>query len=251
MEGPVMSASSFASPEVLRGMDVERVPVRLSRARVPQARSPSDAEAVAREDVLLRERLDAAVRAGFEEGQRAGHAEGLRRGMAEAASKLQEAVDQACREATRPLRDQEQKLADLLAGLGGLRHAFLAAAEDDMVTLCFDTICRIVAAEALRPEAVRAQLARAAAQHVRGGLVVRMHPQDLDIVQPCLEAAGGEDPVRCVADASLATGGCIVEHEAGLVDARLETMLAACKDVLLATRARGSAPQPSGSGVRA
>ncbi len=63
----------------------------------------------------------------------------------------------------------------------------------------------------------------------------RVDPADLEAVEhatPGLAAAGG-GAVRVVADEAVPRGGCVVEHGAGEVDARIETKLQRLAGLLL------------------
>jgi len=108
-----------------------------------------------------------------------------------------------------------------------------------MVALCFETICRLIGGAALQADVVRAQLTGLAAQGRAGrrlSMHVHVHPDDADLLRASAPDAG----VEWVADPEVALGGCILRGREGGLDARLETMLAACKAALLAARARNA-----------
>jgi flagellar assembly protein FliH len=85
---------------------------------------------------------------------------------------------------------------------------------------------RVVRSElALRPEGV-AQVAQEAvgavmlsARHLR----LRLHPQDLALIEPGAGAALRAREVVLQADAAVTPGGCVVESDLGQVDARIES----------------------------
>jgi flagellar biosynthesis/type III secretory pathway protein FliH len=85
---------------------------------------------------------------------------------------------------------------------------------------------------AIEPELVL-ELVRRALDEVdtESPVSVRVHPQDLPLVQARLGAAGAEGgeqiEIAFAADASLNRGGCIVETPRRLVDGRIETALQA------------------------
>ena len=151
----------------------------------------------------------------IEEARQAGYHDGYRDGL--------EALEAAKRQFAKAT---SAEMASLVASF----QADVAALEDRMAQAVLDTSLRlarqVVRSElALRPEAV-AQVAREAvsavlltAQHLR----LRMHPQDLALI----ESGAGEDlrarHVLLLADAALSRGGCVVETDMGEVDARVES----------------------------
>ncbi|MBC5785100.1 hypothetical protein H8N03_19290 [Ramlibacter sp. USB13] len=216
--------------DILRGMEVERQPLRVGRART----SPATAQPVPAAPVPVP--LDPeAIEELRREAQHAGYEEGRRQGLGAAATERAAAVERAVSEALAPLRKQQEQLTSLVEGLSTAMHDCLRAAEDDMVALCFDAVCRMVGEAAPQPEAVRSELrARAVRAASDGGAEIHVHPQDLELLEPQPERG----PVRYVADPQVALGGCIVRQAGGGLDARLETMLATFKAVLLSARAR-------------
>lgn len=164
---------------------------------------------------------------------RAGYEEGLHKGLAEAANRSEEALAKALADAMTPLQEERKRLAGLQESLQAAADACLLAAEDDMLALCYEVLCRVVGDIAVRPEMVRAHLQALAARHrEEAGLAIHVHPRDAELLGAPAEAAG----MRWIADPDVTLGGCIVRHARGAIDARLETLLAACKDCLLATR---------------
>lgn len=151
----------------------------------------------------------------IDEARQAGYQDGYRDGL--------EALEAAKRQFA-------QQTSAEMAALVASFQTDVAALEDRMAQAVLDTSLRlarqVVRSElALRPEAV-AQVAREAvsavlltAQHLR----LRMHPQDLALI----ESGAGEDlrarHVLLLADAALSRGGCVVETDMGEVDARVES----------------------------
>jgi flagellar assembly protein FliH len=237
-EGSVSSPLAEVT-EVLRGMHVEPVPVRLARTRAggiePAATRP--ATKTSGEEEALRQRLEEATRQGHEEGARAGYEAGWRKGLADAAAESDAALASATAQANRALQEQQKQLFHLTAVLQRATEEALAAAEDEMVALCFETVCRLVGPAAVQIDGVRAQLGALAA-HARAGRCISLHVHPDDAV--LLQASASEAGVDWVPDPEIALGGCILRSTDGGLDARLETMLAACKAALLAARARSA-----------
>ncbi|SFQ11078.1 FliH/SctL family protein [Variovorax sp. 770b2] len=193
---------------------------------------------------------------GHEEGFAKGSIEGRARGDEEARQLAAQAAEKAARELedhaermTRELKQQAQAgyqarvqvLDGLIATLPQKVDARLAAAEDDMLALCFEVVCRTLGDSVARPEAVRAQLAQAMDRlRSRKLVAIHMHPDDLAMLQNGQSLSqgllGGAD-IQWVASADVALGGCILQSPEGGLDARFETQLAALRELLLQTRA--------------
>lgn len=218
--------------DILRGMQLEVHALRVGRPRagpvVPA--SPELTPRTPEEDRLQLQELQ-------REARERGYQEGLRLGLADARKQAGVAAEKAAQEAAGVLREQQQRLVSVATSLTELKTEFLCAAEDDMVALCFEAICQLVGPSAVQPDTVRLLL-RSRAEHLaadaHADATLHVHPDDAALLRD--ETAAG--PVRVVEDPDVALGGCIVRQPGGGIDARLETMLAACKEVLLAARAR-------------
>jgi flagellar assembly protein FliH len=231
-----MSAERRGPTEVLRGLHLEGSPLRLGRARAGVAASPA-AQALLDESSAeeeLRQARVAALRQAHEEGLRSGRAEGLREGRAQAAEELRQAVQRAVAEAGLRSQEEHERLHAIAQHARAAVADLLWAAQDEIVALCYETLCRTVAVAAVQPDAVRAQLAHLMASHGGPDVVLHVHPEDAELLQdgPPARAA-----LPVVADADVAMGGCILKTPAGALDARLDSMLEACKAALLAARA--------------
>ena len=231
-----MSVAPRPAPEVLRGVRMEGVPLRLGRARADVAPAPAAqglAEAPAAEEEL-RQARELASRQAREEGLAAGRAEGLREGRAQAAEEVRQAVQRAQAQAGLQAQAQREQFQRLLQHARTAVADLLWAAQDEIVALCYETLCRMVGAHALQPATVRAQVGHLMAQHGAPGVVLHLHPADAELL-------GGESPagvaLPVVADADVALGGCVLRTPAGGLDARLDAMLEACKAALLEARA--------------
>jgi flagellar assembly protein FliH len=225
-----MSTVGATGHEVLRGLPLDATPLRLGRA--PAGVASASAEHAGREQAL-RDAQALALKEAREEARRAGHAEGLREGRAHAAEEIRQAVQRAVAEAVQPLQAQHERLQEIARNAQGTAAVALAAAEDEMVALCFEALCRLVGERSAEPEAVRAQVAQLLALHGGADVLLHVHPQDAELLE-----RGAEGQARWVADPQVALGGCILKSSGGALDARLETMLAACKAALLEARAR-------------
>jgi flagellar assembly protein FliH len=236
-----MSSGSSNAPEVLRGIRFDSAPLRLGRARASGASAPAAQALVdeAEEDQALRQAHAQALRQGreqgHEEGLRAGRAEGLREGRAQAAEEVRQAVQRALAQAEAQWNDEHERLGRIAQHAQAAVADLLWSAQDEMVVLCHETLCRVVGASAVQPAFVRAQLAHLLAQHGAPDVVLHVHPQDAELLQ-----RPGSGAVPVIGDAQVALGGCILKSTSGALDARLDAILEACKAALLEARASGS-----------
>lgn len=152
------------------------------------------------------EEIEAIQRAAHEEGYAAGHAEGLAQAQAEM-RRLQARIEGILDAFSKPLSELEgeveRALVELATRVAGslVRHAY-----------------------ALQPELV-AKLAREAIDSLGDrprSVELRLHPEDLDAVEPLLKCPPG---TRLVADSALARGDLRVHAEDVRLDARLSTRL--------------------------
>jgi flagellar assembly protein FliH len=190
------------------------------------------------EQALQAERQRAA-----DEGLRDGYQKGLENASAQNLGTLQAALDEMRAEQ----RGVLQQLEQLLAALPGQLRERLAAAEDDMVALCHEVLCRMLGQAMATPEAVRAMLDQVRSQMLaQGQVAVHLHPDDWDLTREC-EALRALEGIEWVADSQVALGGLLLRSPQGSLDARLEVQLEQLKAALLTARARRRAtpgPRP-------
>jgi flagellar assembly protein FliH len=259
-------------PVVLRGVLLQAPPHALTRpdplvselVRRPQPSEPDDASC-GNEARSGRSTAEAAYEAGLEDGRKQGYEtaaavalreareresalaelralsaaegrlEGLTRGREEALAAASQAEAEAAQRANQAAADRLGRVDLLLKGLLAEEARRLEAAEDDMVALCHETVCRILGAEAAQPERVRFMVLHLLAQHgQRAELAVHVHPDDFVAVVEELD--GDERPWRWVEDAAVQLGGVVLRSPQGSLDARLETQVAALGEALLAQR---------------
>lgn len=228
------------TPAVLRGMHVEAAPYRLPRTPAASLKEREASDASAHE---------VAIRKGYEAGLQQGHAEGLRRGheagilaaREECRLEADAALQKAVAEATAPIREQEARLRTLIASIEAEERSRLLAAEDEMVALCYEAVCAVVGARAVRPATVRSYLASVLANAGEHGvLALHVHADDAALLARARSAVDpGKAPVIAwIADPEVTTGGCKVVQRGGGLDRRLDTALERCKELLLQTRNR-------------
>lgn len=126
-------------------------------------------------------------------------------------------------------------------------HSYLADAEDDMLALVYEVVCRILGEEGASLPGLRAQLQQCMkAWHGHTLLNIELHPDDIALLhsdEECLKLlkTGGfssdRSNLRWVADQKVSIGGCRLRSAEGALDARLEVQLKTLEATLLSTRA--------------
>lgn len=168
------------------------------------------------------------------EARESGYRRGLEAGTAEARSELALALALVQRAA---------------AASKATHDALLRGAEREAVELVIDAARQVIGSAVERDPAlvvavVRSALARAGALNV---VRIRLHPEDVEVVQTALgEERGPVVPFDVVADGIVTLGGCIVDTEAGRIDARLDVQLEQIAEALLR-----AAPAEASSAVAA
>lgn len=179
------------------------------------ARTPDEAEEPLPQPPSLEE-IEAIQQAAHDEGFAAGHAEGLAQAQAEM-RRLQARLEGILDAFSRPLGELEGEVEQALT---------------ELATRIAGTLVR--QAYTLDPSLV-AGLTREALDSLGEKprqVEVRLHPEDLDAVEPLLPVAAG---VRVVADPALARGDLRVHAEDVRLDARLSTRLEQMLPRLLAS----------------
>ncbi|AMO95581.1 flagellar assembly FliH family protein [Collimonas fungivorans] len=182
-------------------------------------------------------------RLGHEEGFRSGRLEGLAAAEKENSLSVQQAID-AARET---MRKQEAQLGRLLETIPARIADCLARAEDDMVALAHESVCRILGGTVVSSEGVRQAVKQAMAQ-LRSSeqIVIRLHPGDYQLIADAAPLLPGRE-VSCVSDNQVSLGGCLIDYPQGTLDARLETQLRQFTDLLLRIRQSASAEIVAGA----
>jgi flagellar assembly protein FliH len=244
-----MTTQVPARAGVVRGLPLQALPLRLARLAVAASVTPP-ATATSRDDDALQAAREQVLREAREHGLRTGHDEGVRQGRAQAQQEVREAAEQAAAAAAQALHGDRVRLQALAGAAQAAVQEALAAAHDEMLALCYETICRVVGAAAVQPETVRACLSHVVGlAQSREAVVLHVHPQDAAWLAAGQDTGDSPEMPRWVADPSVILGGCILKSPAGALDARLESVLAACKRALLDARATAAA-QATAQGER-
>jgi type III secretion system HrpE/YscL family protein len=129
-------------------------------------------------------------------------------------------------------------VTELLVGARAAAARARAGAEAELRTLAVRIAEKILGRELKSDPAAVIDVAAAALRHAGEPreLVVRCAPDDLAALERgkprLLERSRAAQAVRFVADERVARGGCIIETELGIVDARLSTQLDAIEKAL-------------------
>lgn len=148
-------------------------------------------------------------------GREAGHAEGFEAGMKDALEQGRMRND-----------EQARRLAELLDACSGALHDVEAETGQALVRLAISIAQQVVRSTlAAEPEKIldtlRDILYLDAGQE--GLLRLRLHPDDLALVQPHLADDPGARRWRLQADPNIERGGCVAETTLGSIDATLQT----------------------------
>ena len=168
-----------------------------------------------------------------------GRRTGLEQGLARAAEEIREARERARREAHAEYQESNERLASLLAATSAATRVEIAQhrqeAEDDLVALAHEALCRLLAHQAATPEVVREMVRALVKQHaVRPPIDVHLHPDDFTAVSAMARVPG--DAWEWVADPSVALGGVILCSPHGSFDARLDSQFESLHQALREVR---------------
>ncbi len=264
-----------AAPPVLRGVVLHAQPHALVRpGRMPVAGLPASKGHVQGLPQASAAALDAALTKGREEGYAAGHAAGveqeragvamtidaariqaqeeghqagMRHGLEAAAEEIE--IRQATwrREFDEAQRTRALQLESVLRAASAEALQRLSEAEDDLVAISHEAVCRILGNEAHRADTIRSMVRHLLAEHgARAQLAVHVHPDDAQVLSEFTQS--DHAPWQFVADKAVNLGGVILRSPQGSLDARLETQLVALRDSLTAVRAQRKA-MPSRNGT--
>ncbi len=173
--------------------------------------------------------------AGFEQGRREGHAEGLAQGLEEGRRQGREEGEREGRElglraghdeGAKAARDEARRLhalaetcqqsldtleqavgRSLIALAVRIAEQVLRSSLRDHPNQILDLISELLQSETLPESTVQ----------------LRLHPDDLDLVQTFLEQDAEAARPRLIADERITRGGCVLETSHGAIDATLET----------------------------
>lgn len=159
-----------------------------------------------------------------QKGYQEGFAEGYSRGERDATIALTRQADQ---ERAALIQD----LHDFLSHIEEERNRIWEEMEPQILSLIFETACRVIKQEVQASKTVALSVIRNALLRVRekGSLEIRVNPRDLETVrshrEQLLDILDNLPNVEIIGDKRVGAGGCIVETSSGSIDARIETQL--------------------------
>ena len=198
--------------------------------------------AAQRAEAEARERAAYAAREQqLKEAHARGYTEGFEQGRQTGAQEMREALEAPLRAQAEA---QAQRLADLLASVQAELEGLRARVADELLALACELARQVVRRELAQPlEPLRAVVAEALDElgEEAQPATLRLHPDDLALLQPTLEALLAGRRVQALADARLSPGGCVLESPLGVVDATIERRWARA----LSTLGRSAPWQPA------
>jgi flagellar assembly protein FliH len=202
----------------------------LDAARQQAARITADAR---RNAVSLEEQ---ARKRGYEAGYQQGHREGTEAGH-------QQAYDEAARRFNEQHADAVSAMRKAAAHVDAIKEDLEIAAEHHLVRFATDVACKLTFAIGVRHRQSATENLRRALRVVgtKTDLVVRAHPNDLDVIRTfapaLLEEFNSSSHIDLVADEQVSPGGCIVRTERSEVDVTLDAQVAEIVALLLGEEA--------------
>jgi flagellar biosynthesis/type III secretory pathway protein FliH len=134
-----------------------------------------------------------------------------------------------------------KQIADLLHSLKDINESLFQEMENSAVEVVFEAVTKIIGRAAIDKN-IAYNITREAIEQVKGRnkITVRVSPQDYELTKTALNQENADGfltkNLSVVADNLVQMGGCLIETEAGNLDARLEIQLQRLKDTLLGVR---------------
>jgi flagellar assembly protein FliH len=181
----------------------------------------AEAEAIRLKAIRDAERIrEQARREGYQRGYDEGYHDGAREAQQRADAELQ-----------RTLETLRTQLQQVIESVHAQHEAYLQHAESQMLDLVLEVARKVVREELkLQPAHVLA-IVRDALRRVQGvgRLRIRVNPLDVDLLRQnrpsLLQVVEGIESIEIVEDRRVDQGGCIIETEQGVYDARIRTQL--------------------------
>lgn len=173
---------------------------------------------------VLKSELDAHAESASKSGYEKGYQLGLDEGRL-AGKKEQQSESAALKQAVEQLKTMSTKV--------------LQQAEDDLVAMAYEAVCKIVGEAVISEQAVKAAVTQVAKRREELGLIgIRFSSHDYEALKAHYERNPEQRPagIDIAVDESIELGGCTVETKTGMLQARLDDQLEQLKKLLLAAR---------------
>jgi flagellar assembly protein FliH len=188
----------------------------------------AEAEAIRLQAIQDAERIrEQARREGYQRGYDDGYHDGAREAQQRADAELQQTLE--------TLRAQLQQV---IQGVHTQHEAYLQHAEAQMLDLALEVARKVVREELKQQPAHVLAIVRDALRRVQsfGRLRIRVNPLDVDLLRQnrpsLLQVVDGVEGIEIVEDRRVDQGGCVIETEQGVYDARIRTQLGEIERVL-------------------
>lgn len=158
----------------------------------------------------------------------------------------QEGIAAGRQEGEAELKDKLHLVYQLAHDAAVGKEKIIANSESDIVNLVIDVAKKVIGEEINLNRQVVTQVAATAIAQVRSGdpLTIRVNPQDVETLMDYWNDALGENPGerhwQIVADRRVRAGGCIIDTEAGQVDAQIDTQLVRIRNAFEALQGDGA-----------
>jgi type III secretion protein L len=136
------------------------------------------------------------------------------------------------------------KVNEIILDLTEKKHILLAQSETDMIRLAIRVAARIIGREMRQHPDTITDIVTQAIQTVRNQtrVTIRVNPDDIEHLsrgrEQLLSRIGQSKIIDFQSDSKVQPGGCIIESEAGVVNAQLKTQLEVMEKVLLTRASR-------------
>lgn len=163
-----------------------------------------------------KEKAALAVQAAYAKGKKEGSEEGAARGISETTGTYEKRIDEL-----------QQRIGDVLEGIESSKRNVFSNAEHMLLKLCCAMVKRIIGREVSLHQDIVLDILRRALEFIghREKIIVRVARNDLELVaqRKNFWFPVGErlEDVTIEADERIEPGGCIIESNSGVVDARL------------------------------
>lgn len=173
------------------------------------------------------ERARLAVGKAYEQGYKEALAVGIKKGKAEADAEYQKMI-----------KAVQLRVGSIIKQIENEKMGIYADAEHGMLELCNAVVRKILATEPLVNKEIILNVLRKALAYVaeRQKLVIRVAPGDLETLSANKDfwtpVIGGLKEVTIETDERIEKGGCIIESNSGIVDARLGVQLGELEETI-------------------
>lgn len=165
-----------------------------------------------------------------------GHAEGVRQGHEESAEAAEQLRLQLIEQGRATVDAHKRRFEQMALSLSKQSGQLAADAEDDLVAMSFEVVCRLLGERAATPAGIRSMVEHLLAQRALTALAVHVHPDDLQLLRAESGDGVAETSWQWVADEKVQLGGVILRSPDGNLDARLEVQLDTLRQTLLQAR---------------